>query len=265
MNKIDKWLQQEHPRTFAKVNKQKQVVAGIVRAACDKMVPHIREKLGYPEWTPRVSVSFDYRRVRSYGGVKPTKGWWKNERYYPYMSLACFPLLEDGKGEFNEYASFADDTDIGNLPINSPREQCVWALVAHELAHCVQWSLMYIVDPRKKKFVKYAHGGLTDRGHGVLWKEIYRDLRVNFVNGGVPMEAVEQTNVAAVNVAGQKVAKPVKEKRVTNRSKVNAIFNANKDKKTSDVVALVMEELKVSKSYAYTYVYLARKEAGMVG
>lgn len=252
MNKIDQWLQREHPRTFAKVNKQKQVVAGIVRAACDKMVPHIREKLGDSNWTPLVSISYDYRRQRSYGGVKPTR----TGKYIPFMTLACFPLLENGTGEYNEYPSFASDREIGNLPVGCPREQCIWALVAHELAHCVQWSL--ICNLLKRKQVRYAHGGVTDRGHGALWREVYRDLRINFVNGGVPMEGVEQTAVASVNVAG---VKPVKEKRVTNRFKVNAIFNANKDKKTSDIVALVMTELKVSKSYAYTYVYLARKEA----
>lgn len=87
---------------------------------------------------------------------------------------------------------------------------------------------------------------------------MYRDLRVNFINGGI-METVQaQTN--AVNITS---AKAPKEKRVTNRSRVNEIFNTNKDKKTSDVVALVMQELKISKSYAYTYVYLARKDAGL--
>lgn len=253
MNLLDKWLAFNRPRTFRRLENEKKIVRSIVHDACESMVPLIRKKIGDDSWTPNVSVSFSERRRRSYGGVKFYK---KDKQYKPWMSLAGIYFLENDNVGFTEYAEFADDREIGNLPADAPREQCIWALVAHELAHCVQWSLITKVFSHSK----YAHGDDDDRGHGALWKEVYRDLRVNFINGGVKMEAAVQNQTDVIKMTGVKAPK---EKRVTNRSRVNAIFEANKDKKTSDIVALVMEDLKISKSYAYTYVYLARKDAGL--
>lgn len=255
MNLLDKWLKAYKPRTFNRLQNEKQIVRSTVQAACNAMVPAIRQKIGDNTWTPNISVSFSERRRRSYGGVKYYK---KDREYKPWMSLAAIYFLENNSDCFHEYSEFADDREIGNLPVGASREQCIWALVAHELAHCVQWSLITKVFSRSS--IKYAHGDDDDRGHGALWKEVYRDLRVNFINGGVKMEAAVQNQTNVVNMSGVKAPK---EKRVTNRSRVNAIFEANKDKKTSDIVALVMEDLKISKSYAYTYVYLARRDAGL--
>jgi len=255
MNSLDKWLMSHRPRTFRRLENEKKTVRSIVHDACSAMVPAIRKKIGDESWTPTVSISFSERRRRSYGGVRYYKKQWE---YKPWMSLAGIYFLENNSDCFHEYSEFADDREIGNLPTGAPREQCIWALVAHELAHCVQWSLITKVVSRSS--TKYAHGDDDDRGHGALWKEIYRDLRVNFINGGVKMAAVVQNQTEVVSMTGIKAPK---EKRVTNRSRVNEIFEANKDKKTSDIVALVMQDLQISKSYAYTYVYLARRDAGL--
>jgi len=93
---------------------------------------------------------------------------------------------------------------------------------------------------------------LTDRGHGALWQEIYRDLRNNFVNGEKYMENVQIAQPT-------KPVKPVKEKKLTNRTRVFDLVKANAGKTTTELVAMVMQELKVTKANAYTYVYHARK------
>lgn len=215
-------------------------IVGAVREACDDMVPYIRNKLGDQKWFPKVTTSFSLRRTRSWGGVRNGK---------PFISLHLTNWLGSLVGTYHEYAQFRADPEIGEIDY-CVRRQGIYALVAHELAHAAQWSL--ILGVTKGYNAEYAHGGLTDRGHGALWQEIYRDLRNNFVNGEKYMENVQIAQPT-------KPVKPVKEKKLTNRTRVFDLVKANAGKSTTELVALVMQELKVTKANAYTYVYHARK------
>lgn len=215
-------------------------IVGTVNEACAVMIPYIRSKLGDRKWFPKVTTSFSLYRTRSWGGVRDDK---------PFISLHLTNWLGSLVGTYHEYAQFKDDPEIGEIDY-CERRQGIYALVAHELAHAAQWSL--ILGVTKGYNVEYAHGGLTDRGHGALWQEIYRDLRNNFVNGEKYMENVEIAQTT-------KPVKPVKEKKLTNRTRVFNLVQANAGKTTIELVAMVMQELKVTKANAYTYVYHARK------
>ena len=214
-------------------------VKAIVEKAFNEMVKHLRVRLDVPSWNPKLGISFSQHRRRSWGGVR---------RNSPFVSMNLFAWIGFRRGEFREYASFKHDPVIGGIK-DCTREQGLRCLIAHELAHAAQYSIIVGIKGSKC----FAHGGIDDRGHGALWKQIYRDLRVNFCNGETRMETAVQTQPK------QTVAKPVKEKKLTNRTKAFEIVNANPGKTNSEFVALVMEALKVSKANAYTYVYHARK------
>jgi hypothetical protein len=251
---------------------QDQETEVMVREALREMVQHIRVKLNKPDWSCRLKLRFEGSKLRcSRGGL--------GRDMKPYISLALNTYrwgADFANQTFEEYKSFAWDRVIGSLR-NVTKRTCVRAIVAHELAHAVQFTLMFKMATASE----YAHGGVNDRGHGVLWKEIYRDLRINFVNGENNMskknevKAVEvpvTTEVATPAPAAKRKAKakpvdaapteaPVEAPaKVTKRSQVNAIVAANTDKKTSEVVALIMSTLSVKKSFAYTYFYLAKKD-----
>ncbi len=51
-------------------------------------------------------------------------------------------------------------------------------LIAHEMAHAVELGSI-------KQNAVSAHGLTTQGKHGILWKEIYRKLRINFVNSAI--------------------------------------------------------------------------------
>jgi hypothetical protein len=215
-------------------------IRSIIVDAFGEMVDHLRVKLDNPNWMPKLNISFSTHRRRSWGGVRNGRA---------FITMNVFSWVGFKRGTFHEYASFKHDPEIGGID-NCTRVKGLRCIVAHELAHAAQYSI--IVGQGGDKC--FAHGGFDDRGHGALWKQIYRDLRVNFCNGETKMEAVTQTQTTQAVVA-----KPVKEKKLTNRAKAFDIVNANPGKTNSEFVALVMEALKVSKANAYTYVYHARK------
>lgn len=122
-------------------------------------------------WVPRkweCVVDFDLSHLSkvSHGGLRDGN---------PYIMIALYPTLG---GRFYEYASIAKDGEIGSFV--GPTSRCVAALVAHEFAHAVCCS----IKPNAKKTLTKNQVLSTEDvyGHGLLWKEIYRGLRVKFVN-----------------------------------------------------------------------------------
>lgn len=113
---------------------------------------------------PKVKISFHPRRVKSLGGVNG-------------LSFALHPFIRDElsllqeKATLHEYASFADDPDIGTISGNW--RIVIKALVAHEMAHWAQYSR----DVTKKGWaIDYR------KPHGVGFQEIYRFLRLKAVD-----------------------------------------------------------------------------------
>lgn len=213
-------------------------IKAIVEKAFEEMVEHLRVKLDVPSWNPKLGISFSQHRRRSWGGIRHNR---------PFISMNLFGWIGFKRGEYREYASFKSDPVIGGIK-NCTREQGLRGLVAHELAHAAQYSIITGIKGSKC----FAHGGSNDRGHGSLWKTIYRDLRVNFVNGESKME----TSVVS---QPKLVTKPERKKKITNRARAFEIISSNPGKTKSEFVTMVMEALQVSKANAYTYVYHARK------
>lgn len=97
-------------------------------------------------------------------------------------------VISDGNIDFNEYPSFAWDKNIGSLN-NVHWTKAVTALVAHEVSHAIQFfSPLSVVD---KLFSSNSFVGSKDlRGHKKLWRNIYQDLRKEFVNKESSVEQV---------------------------------------------------------------------------
>lgn len=89
------------------------------------------------------------------------------------VDVAAYRL---GYTHFAEYRAVAKDQTIGTIP-KADKETVLLALVAHEVAHHIQ----------------YRYGGYTRwlmnnyrKPHGHGWQAIYRILRANVVNPNIP-------------------------------------------------------------------------------
>ena len=118
------------------------------------------------KWTCDVDYDLSHLSNVSHGGLREGK---------PYIMISLYPTLG---GRFYEYSNIAKDKEIGSF--NGPTSRCVAALVAHEFAHAV---CCCIKTSAKKNLTKHQVLGTEDvYGHGLLWLEIYRELRVKYVN-----------------------------------------------------------------------------------
>lgn len=135
--------------------------------ALDECLAVVRERwpaLG--DFPLKVKLSFARSRTRSWGG-------WRDGK--PFVSLCLDWLLEMPlRREFREYASFADDPEIGSFWGNW--RECLRALVAHEVAHAVCGALARTEQAAAWPDLRTAHGN--------GWREVYRILRAELLAVG---------------------------------------------------------------------------------
>lgn len=140
-----------------------------------EMVRFIRETYKSDEFYINIRLDFSPRRKRSWGGVRNGVG---------FISLAMHRYAEAQKNKksisFEEYSSFSNDKVIGSV-ICANWKHSLAALIAHEIAHAVQFS-----------GVKTAVNASCNLGenstaykekHGIVWKKVYSLLREQYVNG----------------------------------------------------------------------------------
>lgn len=148
-------------------------MTAFVTAVAKPMVEYLQTKHKVPNFNPTIRCDFSARRTTSLGGVKYDGT--------PYVSLALNRRMEEF-GKFKEYSHIAKDRQIGS--IEGGWHRVVSALLAHELAHALQWSRYN----RATLAASAVDGSLWPlqsadiQSHGKVWQSIYRDLRVNFVN-----------------------------------------------------------------------------------
>lgn len=122
---------------------------------------------------PKIIISFDKKRQYSYGG-------WHLKR--PYVNLALDKCV-NFKREFNaEYDWFNKDAEIGGKWITTWK-QYVRMIVAHEVAHCIEYSRVNLYDKNQKERLNRIFGrdSITE-DHSETFQKIYRVLRRKFVN-----------------------------------------------------------------------------------
>lgn len=121
----------------------------------------------FPEFTCDLRIDWSPNRQCSRGGMY-LKGPGINIAMYPATSSLRFGKIH----RFKEYASYDADKEIGGFYFTDS-EHKIAALVAHEVAHAVQYYY-------------YSKSGVIDRPHGDVFKNYYRMLRTRFVNSMLP-------------------------------------------------------------------------------
>lgn len=84
---------------------------------------------------------------------------------------------------FREYGAYRSKPEIGTIR-NSTRKTAILAMIAHEIAHTVQFAMR--IEFGRDVYQACAVRGLPEfeDDHGELFQEIYRRLRRKFVNKG---------------------------------------------------------------------------------
>lgn len=114
-----------------------------------------------------LSITWSSARRLSYGGYRKSR---------PFVSLSLKDVKEHCVLKFIEYKSLQKSTVIGSF--RGPWPVYVAGLVAHEVAHTVQFTQRYQPGIRLK--------GISEESllkpHGLGWQEIYWHLRESWVN-----------------------------------------------------------------------------------
>lgn len=116
----------------------------------------------------QLTMSWHPNRQRSYGGFRKSQ---------PFVSLALSELRPGvSRYAFHEYRHIAGSPVIGSCA--GPWRVRLAVLVAHELAHAVQHSVLLW---RRIEHCE-ASKDCFRRAHGTGWQEVYRYLREHWVN-----------------------------------------------------------------------------------
>ncbi|CAH6984506.1 hypothetical protein VCHA53O466_140083 [Vibrio chagasii] len=133
-------------------------------------MPHIPKGCTYSNL--KLVMRFDERSKISKGGIRNGK---------PYLNFSCNELIRNLSKEevtFHEYKSIESKPIIGSFT-GSP-EKYMAALVAHELAHCIQ-HMARVQAKGGNRYYGFTESELR-KGHGEAWQYIYRVLRKYAVN-----------------------------------------------------------------------------------
>ncbi|ELP5902845.1 hypothetical protein QTV49_004893 [Vibrio vulnificus] len=115
--------------------------------------------------------------------VRRSRGGRKNNK--PYLKFALINILQTRSDTttFNEYDSISRRSDIGSF--TGSADKYIAGLVAHELAHLIQYEVNYWM----KKGVIKSWSGMRSKEiakpHGEGWRYIYSVLRKHAVNNMV--------------------------------------------------------------------------------
>ena len=123
-------------------------------------------------------VSFKPNRIYSYGGWHKTKKGCK-----PYLNLALDSCIRYKPDMIQEYDWYKNDPVIGQRYATTWKYY-VRMLVAHEVAHTIQYAHYYLTDSEQKDRLRtrFGRSKLSDEGHGEDFQKIYRILRRKYVN-----------------------------------------------------------------------------------
>ena len=149
----------------------RKIVKEFVKQELNTQVQYCKEQFKLPDdWYPELTVSFDQRKKNSRAG--------RNIHKKPFLSLALHSYLKPVNG-FLEYEEYTNNMLIGSFT-SSSWQLCLTALISHELAHAVQFTL----PDMKQEGEQAMFYVLGQRGgdHGDLFRLIYKTLRKQFVN-----------------------------------------------------------------------------------
>jgi hypothetical protein len=199
------------------------------------------------KFTVNIKLRNGFRQNRSWGGIRNGE---------PFISLAInnyLSMRDDAAYSFHEYAAFKDDLYIGTY--TGTAKQTLMTLVVHEVAHAAQyykWS---------KNMIAYR-GDKSIRGHGLVWKVIYKTLRIK-------MDLVNNPDtkpVSTVIVTPKSAPKSAKKTRTPRSnsllSQAKQLYSESNNKSRDYIVSQFIDTLDMKPSSAMTYYYTVLKSVG---
>lgn len=167
--------------------RHKQIVRAFSEWIFSVMVDHCRGRYRVPGFDPRLKVCFRKSRAYSWGGADADGK--------PFVNIAASSIMwmipeRKSVKVLHEYEFLRYADDIG--PISGSWKIWMAATIAHEIAHALHW---YIDTPDGSHAKQMIPAPARDDGddHGRLWQALYRDLRLEFVNGiDYPIGSVDQ-------------------------------------------------------------------------
>jgi len=136
-----------------------------------------------PGFEKALTVKVDRKGWRARGGIK------NNKPFVKFSLKSTENRVLVGNTRFTEYGSIAKSPHIGTYN-NGTVEGALLALIIHELAHALDYWLMYKGSQFKEtveaKIPTYESDGRTRSrgGHGSRWKGIYHYARQHLLNNG---------------------------------------------------------------------------------
>lgn len=144
-----------------------------------EMIDFVRKEYNSPDFDVKVRCDHSPYRTRSWGGIR-------NGVNFISLALNKYSI----KAHYNESVTFFEYKSFSSDPVIGTLKEVYWkkalgALIAHEIAHAVTLGSI-------KQTAISAHGtDITEGGkHGLLWKNVYRKLRVIFVNNSKQPEMI---------------------------------------------------------------------------
>lgn len=157
----------------------RKIIKEFVKNELAEQVTFCKERFNLPDdWAPELKISFDQRKKNSRAG--------RNIHRRPFMELALSSYLQPLNG-FLEYEAYTGNMLIGSFTSKS-WQLCVTALISHELAHAVQFTMPAVMaeaPPESEEQAMYYVLGKRGGDHGDLFRLIYKTLRKQFVNDQV--------------------------------------------------------------------------------
>lgn len=166
-------------------------VTSKIVASGQKMFNHLCTVFKVPIVSLDITAQYSGGRRRlSWGGMRRNR--------QPFISLVI-PRWSPYAILFREYARIRDDKFIGELRGVS-YDTYTNALIAHEIGHAFQYYIngFWKGTARKEAYLALDVETGQTSGHDKLWQELYKILRVRYVNGVSCDESYKPTKTAVL-------------------------------------------------------------------
>lgn len=119
---------------------------------------------------------------------KSNRSWCRDNAIKPHIQIGVQEMMRTPVLAFAEYRSFNNYFEVGGFKTDDWR---LWldGVVAHEMAHAIQFALMRKLGANRFNRVYVPNVGYTESGHGNFFLWIYKQVRNRFVNDRVPRSA----------------------------------------------------------------------------
>ena len=156
---------------------EKTKIIDYVELEFKRQVDFCKKYFKLVKWNPICSYTFAKHRKRSEAG--------RDANSNPFVSLVLH-TFENPVFGFLEYSRYSKNKIIGSI-VSTDWKVCVSSLMAHELAHAIQYTWHKPFHKKENSLHPLSEYGTA---HGVLFQKIYTILRLNLINNMVDVDNI---------------------------------------------------------------------------